>query len=259
MLKKYNEILQTIAEDIAEKALIHLKINIDDILTEGMGIKGMTKKLQSIMNSSNKSSKNPELANEILSNGNANSAVILNIIDVIEKPKKFKQFFGLCNDLCKRRVEGALAKRHGSQEVVSHVTTISELHRLVSNMIEEIYTDKDSGIVDHQRVHDSIPSKDYTQKQFCPRNQYATKADRYYSELPFTLYSSSRTNHVRHADFDYTQKLKTYLKEYAVENKQTAIFIQVDDKNKVPNFIIYLYLRYTLFHYIISNEFNIIF
>ena len=138
MLKKYNEILQTIAEDITEKALIHLKINIDDILTEGMGIKGMTKKLQSIMNSSNKSSKNPELANEILSNGNANSAVILNIIDVIEKPKKFKQFFGLCNDLCKRRVEGALAKRHGSQEVVSHVTTISELHRLVSNMIEKI-------------------------------------------------------------------------------------------------------------------------
>ena len=245
-IKKYNEVLQTITEDISKKALIHLSIDMDDVLTEGKGIKSMTKKLQSIINSSNKSRKNPELANEILSSGNASSAIISNIIDVIEKPGKFKEFFGLCNDLCRRRVEGALAKRHGSQEVVSHVTTISELHRLVSSMIQEIYTNPENGEIDYQKIYDSIPSIDYTQKQFCPRNQYAAKADRYYSELPFTLYSSSRTNHVRHVDFDYTQKLKMYLKEYAVENKDNAIFIQVDDKNKV----IFDYIAITYQHII---------
>lgn len=252
VIKKYNEILQTITEDISIKALIHLKIDMDDVFSEGKGIKSMTKKLQSIINSSNKSRKNHELANEILSNGNANSAIVLDIIDVIEKPGKFQQFFGLCNDLCRRRVEGALTKRHGSQEVVSHVTTISELHRLVSSMIQEIYTNTENGEIGHQKIYDCTPSKDYTQKQFCPRNQYAAKADRYYSELPFTLYSSSRTNHVKHVDFDYAQKLKMYFKEYAVENRENVIFIQVDDKNKVFHYIAITFYEYHLLCIVIN-------
>lgn len=233
VLKKYSEILQLINDDISQSAIAHLKINIDDIFSEGKGIKTMTTKLQSILNGKIKSKISPELSSELLSNGNTNSSIIIDIVNVIEKPGKYAQFFGLCNDLCKRRVEGALAKRHGSEEVVSHVSTISELYRLVSNMITHIYTNNESGEIDSQKIYDNIPSLDYLRKQFCPRNQYVGKADRYYSELPFTLYSSSRTNHVKHQDFDWTQQLKTYLKEYSVENKDIAIFLQVDDKNKV--------------------------
>ena len=238
VLRKYTEILQLINDDISHNAVAHLKVNIDDIFNEGKGIVTMTKKLQTLLNVSMKSKISPELSNEILSNGNTNSSIIIDIVNVIEKPGKYVEFFGLCNDLCKRRVEGALAKRHGSQEVVSHVSTISELYRLVSNMITHIYTNQDSGEIDYQKVHDSIPSLDYLRKQFSPRNPYIRKADRYYSELPFTLYSSSRTNHVKHQDFDWTQHLKSYLKEYAVENKDVAIFLQVNDKNKVHMSII---------------------
>ena len=117
------------------------------------------------------------------------------------------------------------------------MSTISELHRIVNN-ITNIYTDKDTGEIDHDEVYNKIPSLDYTREQFCPRNQYVRKSDRYCSELPYTLYTSSRTNHVRHPDFDWTQKLKMYLKEYAVESKTSALFLQVDDKNKV-NYTIY--------------------
>ena len=233
VLKKYSDTLQIINMEISANAMVHLKTNIDDIYSEGKGIKTMTKKLQSLLNGALKTKLKSKLADEILTSGNSNSSVIIDIINVIEKPSKFKEFFKLCNDLCKRRVEGALAKRHGSQEVVSYVSTISKLHLLVSNMITNIHTDKDTGEINHDEIHNKIPSLDYTRKQFCPRNQYVRKSDRYYSELPYTLYSSSRTNHVRHPDFDYTQTLKMYLKEYAVENRASALFLQVDDKNKV--------------------------
>ncbi len=152
VLKKYRDTLQTINMEISANTMIHLKTNIDDIFTEGKGIKTMTKKLQSLLNGALKAKSNSKLANEILINGNSNSSVIIDILNVIEKSSKYKEFFKLCNDLCKRRVEGALAKRHGSQEVVSHVSTISELHRLVSNMITNIYTNKDTGEIDHDEV-----------------------------------------------------------------------------------------------------------
>ena len=235
VLKKYNEVLELINEDIKSNALVHLKTNIDDIFKESKGIKAMTKKLESLIRGITKSKKSSELANEIMTNNDINSSVIVDILNVIEKPGKYSILFELCNDLCRRKVEGALAKRHGSQEVVSHVSTISELHRLVSKIITVRFTNTDTDEVDHQKVYDNIPSLDYTRKQFCPRNEYISKANRYFSELPFTLYSSSRTNHVRHQDFDYTQTLKMYLKEFAVENKDYAIFVQVDDKNKVSS------------------------
>lgn len=238
VLKKYNEVLESINEDIKINALVHLKTNIDDIFKESNGIKAMTKKLESLISGITKSKKSCQLAKEIMLNGDINSSFVVDILNVIEKPGKYSTFFGLCNDLCKRRVEGALAKRHGSQEVVSHVSTISELYRLVSNLITTMYTNNDTNEIDHQKIYDSLPSLDYTRKQFCPRNQYISKADRYFSELPFTLYTSSRTNHVRHQDFDWTQQLKMYMKEYAVENKDCAIFLQVDDKNKVSNYSI---------------------
>jgi hypothetical protein len=56
---------------------------------------------------------------------------------------KYEMFFQLCNDLCNRRVKGALAKRHGSTERVEHVTSVSELHRLISKEIEEKYTERE--------------------------------------------------------------------------------------------------------------------
>ena len=80
-----------------------------------------------------------------------------------------------------------------------------------------------------------IPSYDYLLKQFTPKNSYAMKADRYFSKLPFQLSLSGRSNHVKHVDFEYTQIVKKYMKEYAVENRNISIFIQVDDKNKVSN------------------------
>jgi hypothetical protein len=59
------------------------------------------------------------------------SSVVMDVMAVIENKSKFSLFFKLCNDLCERRVAGALAKRHGSNERVDHVTSINELHRLM--------------------------------------------------------------------------------------------------------------------------------
>ena len=88
VLKKYRDTLQTINMEISANAMVHLKTNIDDFFTEGKGIKTMTKKLQSLLNGALKAKSNSKLANEILINGNSNSSVIIDILNVIEKPSK---------------------------------------------------------------------------------------------------------------------------------------------------------------------------
>ena len=65
----------------------------------------------------------------------------------------------MCNALCMKRVEGALAKMHGSQEVVIHVTSVRELHRLVS---KDIY----QNLGNVQEAYEMSPSYDDLLKQF---------------------------------------------------------------------------------------------
>jgi hypothetical protein len=43
-----------------------------------------------------------------------------------------------------------------------------------------------------------------------------------------------------------------YLKEYAVENKENAIFIQVDDENKVFHYIAIIFYEYHLLCIVIN-------
>ena len=92
VLKKYNEVLELINEDIKSNALVHLKTNIDDIFKKSKGIKAMTKKLESLMRGITKSKKSSELANEIMLNNNINSSVIVDILNVIEKTRKIQHF-----------------------------------------------------------------------------------------------------------------------------------------------------------------------
>lgn len=76
----------------------------------------------------------------MLSNGNSQD--ILEICAVAEIRSKFDLFLKLCRDLCKNGEGGALAKRHGSAEEVGHVTSISELWRIVLFQIEVLFTDE---------------------------------------------------------------------------------------------------------------------
>ena len=119
---------------------------------------------------------------------------------------------------------------------MTHVTSVRELHRLVS---KDIY----QNLGNVQEAYVIIPSYDYLLKQFTPKNKYVMKADRYFSNLPFQLSLSGRSNHVKHVDFEYTQIVKKYMKEYAVENRDISMFIQVDDKNKVGNKISRFFIK----------------
>ena len=232
VLREYSEVLKKISSDIKNSALQHIRLDIQDIMSEGTGILAMSNRLQSVLHRfKNERMRVPaDLASVILSQGAVDASVVIDICDVIEKSGKFEEFFKMCNALCMKRVEGALAKRHGSREVVTHVTSVKELHRLVSKDIYETITNV-------QEAYEMIPSYDYLLKQFTPKNNYVMKADRYFSKLPFQLSLSGRSNHVKHVDFEYTQIVKKYMKEYAVENRDISIFIQVDDKNKVGNFL----------------------
>ena len=228
VLKEHAYVLDKINTDIKESVLQHLWLNIEDIVNEGIGIRAMSNKLQSILQRFNddKLKVTADLASVILSQGAVSSCVVSDIIYTLENDTHFEEFFRRCNEMCMKRVEGALAKRHGSREVVTHVTSIRELHRLISKEVQECYPDV-------QEAHNMTPSYDYLLKQFTPKNNYAMKADRYFSRLHFQLSLTGRSNHVKHTDFDYTQAVKSYMKQYAVEYRDISIFIQVDDKNKV--------------------------
>ena len=133
------EVLKKISSDIKNSALQHIRLDIQDIMSEGTGILAMSNRLQSVLHRfKNERMRVPaDLASVILSQGAVDASVVLDICDVIEKSGKFEEFFKMCNALCMKRVEGALAKRHGSREVVTHVTSVKELHRLVSKDIYE--------------------------------------------------------------------------------------------------------------------------
>ena len=108
---------------------------------------------------------------------------------------------------------------------------------MVSKEISESFPDVN-------KAHELIPSYDYLLKQFTPKNQYCIKSDRYFSKLPFQLTLSGRFNHI---DFEYTQTVKKYMKEFAVLDSEISVFIQVDDKNKVSHVnILRMYFYSTL-------------
>ena len=45
-----------------------------------------------------------DLASVILSQSAVDSSVVIDICDIIEKPRKFEEFFKMCNALCMKRV-----------------------------------------------------------------------------------------------------------------------------------------------------------
>ena len=49
VLKEYSEVLQKIIIDIKDSALEHIKLDIDDIMSDGGGHFAMVKKLQSVL------------------------------------------------------------------------------------------------------------------------------------------------------------------------------------------------------------------
>jgi hypothetical protein len=203
VLNEYSEVLKKVNIDIKDSALDHIKLDIDDILRDGGGHFAMIKKLQSVLKKFNSDELNipTNLASDLLNQGAVTSIIVLDVCRVIENPGKFDEFFQRCNNLCMKRVEGALAKRHGSREIVTHVTSVRELYRLVSKEISESFPDVN-------KAHELIPSYDYLLKQFTPKNQYCIKSDRYFSKLPFQLTLSGRSYHVKHIDFEYTQTVK---------------------------------------------------
>lgn len=209
VLKKIENIQRQISENITMEAFIHMRTDIEDVLAlsnDGYSIQSMTKKLQNILNKRkmNETRLEKDLATEIMANGPVSSAVIIDVCAVAENRSKFDLFFKLCHDLCRKRVSGALAKRHGIIEEVEHVTSIRELWRLVSKEIEVHFTDE-SNVFDVDEVARNIPSYDYLTKQLSPKNEYVAKSDRYFSSLQFKLALSGRSNHVKHPDFNYTQ------------------------------------------------------
>ena len=209
VLRKIEIIKKEISNNIACEALTYMKNDIEDVLAstiEGHGIQSVTKKLQNILNKrkTNEIRIENDLASNILSGGQVSSSVILDICAVAEKRSRFDFFFKLCHDLCRKRVSGALAKRHGIVEEVEHVTSIAELWRLVSHQVEEHFTDENS-VIDVDEVARNIPSYDYLTKQLSPKNEYIRKSERFYSSLQFKLAMSGRSNHVKHPDFNYTQ------------------------------------------------------
>jgi hypothetical protein len=209
ILKKIENIQKQISENITNESITHLKTDIEDILAlsnDGYGIASMTRKLQNVLNKrkTNEKRLDNDLALNILSNGSVSSPVVLDICAVAENKSKFDLFFKLCHDLCKNRVSGALAKRHGVIEEVEHVTTIAELWRLASRQVEILYTDANN-VIDVDEVAKNIPSYDFLTKQLSPKNEYAKKSERFYSKLQFKLSMSGRSNHVKHPDFNYTQ------------------------------------------------------
>lgn len=215
VLNRMEKIQKEISRNIASEALTYMKNDIDDVLAsteEGHGIESMTKKLQNILNKRKTNDVRIEnnLASNILSGGQVSSSVIMDICAVAEKRSKFDFFFKLCHDLCRKRVSGALAKRHGIVEEVEHVTSIAELWRLVSRQIEEYFTDENS-VIDVNEVARNIPSYDYLSKQLSPKNEYNCKSERFYSSLQFKLAMSGRSNHVKHPDFNYTQVISSSL------------------------------------------------
>ena len=209
ILRKIEIIQKEISNNIACEALTYMKNDIEDVLAstiEGHGIQSVTKKLQNILNKRKTSEIRIEndLASNILSGGQVSSSVILDICAVAEKRSRFDFFFKLCHDLCRKRVSGALAKRYGIVEEVEHVTSIAELWRLVSHLVEEHFTDENN-VIDVDEVARNIPSYDYLTKQLSPKNEYIRKSERFYSSLQFKLAMSGRSNHVKHPDFNYTQ------------------------------------------------------
>ena len=81
VLKKYNEFLESINEGMKINALVHVKINIDDIFKESKEIKAITKKLESPISGITKSRKSCQLAKEIMLNGDINSSVVVDVCD----------------------------------------------------------------------------------------------------------------------------------------------------------------------------------
>jgi hypothetical protein len=151
ILKKIETIQNKISQNITKEPLTHLTTDIGDVLAlsnEGYGIQSMTKKLQNILNKRkiNEKRLDIDLASDIMSNGPVSTSVVLDICAVEENKSKFDLFFKLCHDLCKNRVSGALAKRHGVIEEVEHVTSVRELWRLAIRQVEILFTDENNTI-----------------------------------------------------------------------------------------------------------------
>ena len=143
-----------------ESALEHImQLNIDDIMSDGGGYLAMAKKLRSVLKKINSEKLNipTNLALDLLSQGAVTSTVVLYVCRVIENPGKFDEFLQRCNNFCMKRVEGALAQKHGSRGIVTHVTSVRKLYRLVSNEISESFPDVN-------KAHELIPSYDYLLK-----------------------------------------------------------------------------------------------
>ena len=106
VLKKYSEVLKKISDDIKDSALEHIRLNIQDIMSDGTGISAMSLKLQSVLQrlKYDKMKVPSDLASVILSQSAVDSSVIIDICDIIEKPRKFEEFFKMCNALCMKRV-----------------------------------------------------------------------------------------------------------------------------------------------------------
>ena len=209
LLRKIEMVQKDIPKNMTNEALTYMENDIEDILAstiEGHGIQSVTKKLQNILNKrkTNEMRIDIDLTSNILSGCQVSSSVILDICAVAEKRSRFDFFFKLCQDLCRERVSGALAKWHGIVEEVEHVTSVSELWRLVSHQVEQHFTDE-INVIDVNEVAKNIPFYDYLTKQLSPKNEYTCKSERFYSSLQFKLAMSGRSNHVKHPDFNYTQ------------------------------------------------------
>ena len=72
----------------------HIRLNIQDFMSEGTGILAMSLKLQSVLQSLkyDKMKVPSDLASVILSQGAVDSSVVIDICDIIEKPRKFEEF-----------------------------------------------------------------------------------------------------------------------------------------------------------------------
>jgi hypothetical protein len=209
ILKKIEIIQNEISQNITKESLTHLTTDIGDVLAlskEGYGIQSMTKKLQNILNKRKIDEKrlDMDLASDIMSNRPVSTSEVLHICAIEEHKSKVDLFFKLCHDLCKNRVSGALAKRHGVIEEVEHVTSIRELWCPATRQVEILFT-YENNTINQEEVTKNIPSYDYLTKQLSPKNEYVHKSERFYSNLQFKLAMSGRSNHVKHPDFNYTQ------------------------------------------------------
>ena len=78
-----------------------------------------------------------------------------------------------------------------------------------------------------------VPTEQWVRLQFCPRNPQSKAAVKYRSQFNVKMMVQKRQFRHHHVDAHYCTALFWYMKEYAIQVRDLAFFVSLNDKHRI--------------------------